>query len=212
MNFADLSSIEMFLRERLKHPLPGAEAQQRFAPRPRRRHWQPDLVPERARKAASLILLYPGPRGATLPLTVRHADLPHHAGQVSLPGGRVDPDEAADQAALRETQEEIGVAPNLVRMLGRLSTLWVPVSNHVIFPFVGVSDQRPAFQLAPREVESLVELSLADLHDPTQRGWDNGTRDNRRVRVPFFNVSGHRVWGATAMILGEFVELLEEKG
>lgn len=210
MDFANLPSITRFLAARLKDPLPGPDAQRELAPRPLRENWRPELVPPQARTAAGLILLYPGPQGATLPLTVRHVHLPHHPGQVSLPGGRTDDGEPADRAALREAHEEIGVAPSLVRLLGPLSTLWVPVSNHVIHPFVGVTDRVPAFALAAGEVESLVEVPVADLRDPARRGREPRMRDGHAVQVPFFSLSGHRVWGATAMILSEFAALFEE--
>jgi 8-oxo-dGTP pyrophosphatase MutT (NUDIX family) len=129
---------------------------------------------------------------------------------VSLPGGRIDLDESAAQAALRETHEEIGVAPGQVDILGALSTLWVHVSNHVIQPFVGVAHETPAFVLAAREVEELVPLPLVDLHDLTRIGWEPRMRNEAVVDVPFFQIHRHRVWGATAMILGEFGSLFQE--
>jgi 8-oxo-dGTP pyrophosphatase MutT (NUDIX family) len=204
-----LPALEAFLIERLRQPLPGAEAHRRFAPRPVREGWRPDDLPETARRAAALILLYHCAAGPTKPLTVRHSDLPHHPGQISLPGGRVDPDESAEQTALRETYEEIGVHPASVRILGPLSTLWVIVSNFVVQPFVGITGVRPEFQLAAREVEALVEMPLQDLHDLTRLGWQRRIRDGDAVDYPFFDLAGHEVWGATAMILGEFGALFE---
>lgn len=211
IDLRDLAAVEEFLRDRLRQPLPGAEAHRRFAPKPAREGWRPDDIPSRALRAAALILLYPDKRGATIPLTVRHTDLPHHPGQVSLPGGRIDFEESAEQAALRETHEEIGVAPGSVHILGPLSTLWVHVSNHVIQPFVGVAHEALAFVLAAREVEELVPLPLIDLHDFTRVGWEQRTRNGVVIDVPFFHLHHHRVWGATAMILGEFGSLFEEE-
>ncbi len=153
MTPATLSSLETFLTRRLRDPLPGAAAQQRFAPIPVRPGWAPDLTPDTARRAAVLLLLYPGATGPALPLTVRHPDLPHHAGQVSLPGGALDPGESPDAAALREATEEIGVAAGQVRLLGALSTLWIAVSNFVLTPARG--RDRPASGLpapSPRGV------------------------------------------------------------
>jgi len=88
----DFVELEAFLTARLRQPLPGADTQHRFAPTPLRAGWRADARPSGARQAAALLLIYPGPRGLTVPLTVRHSDLPLHPGQVSLPGGRVDAD------------------------------------------------------------------------------------------------------------------------
>ncbi len=208
LDFDNIAAVERWLRERLAQPLPGAAAHLRFAPHPAHDDWRPDDLPSRAHRAAVLVLLYPGPRGVTMPLTVRHSELPHHPGQVSLPGGRIDVDEPAEHAALRETHEEVGVPMESVRIVGALSTLWVMVSNHVIHPFVGVSDSRPEFALAAREVEALVEVLIAALADPANLGSALRVRDGLDVRVPCFNVEGHAVWGATGMILGEFSQLL----
>jgi 8-oxo-dGTP pyrophosphatase MutT (NUDIX family) len=206
---ADLAALEAFLVDRLRHPLPGADAHRRFAPVPSREGWRPDATPSHARRAAALFLIYPGARGPTLALTVRHRDLPNHPGQISLPGGGIDDAESGAQAALREAHEEIGVAPATVRILGALSSLWVIVSNFVVEPFVGITDTRPVFQLAAREVEALIELPLQDLHDVTRIGWERRTRDGLTVDYPFFDLAGHQVWGATAMMLGEFGALFD---
>src|SRR3990172_5776048 len=104
-----LSKLEPFLRARLAEPLPGAPAQLAFAPHPRRQGWEPDQPAATAREAAALILLYPGEHGASFPLTMRRHDLPHHPGQISLPGGRLDPREEASAAALAGAQEGNGV-------------------------------------------------------------------------------------------------------
>jgi 8-oxo-dGTP pyrophosphatase MutT (NUDIX family) len=206
--FDTVPALEAFLRERLARALPGAEAHRRFAPHPPRKGWRPDDVPAGARHAAALVLIYAGPAGPTIPLTVRHNDLPHHPGQVSLPGGGIDARESAQAAALREAHEEVGIEPARVRVLGPLSSLWVVVSNFVVQPFVGVTDGRPTFRLAPREVEALVEVPLRDLADLSRVKSERRTRDGIVIDVPFFDLAGHRVWGATAMILGEFRALL----
>jgi 8-oxo-dGTP pyrophosphatase MutT (NUDIX family) len=122
----------------------------------------------------------------------------------------MDRGEAAESAALREAHEEIGILPERVRVLGALSSLWVIVSNHLVHPFVGITDTRPEFRLAPREVEELVELPLANLHDITRIGWESRRRGGVPVDYPFFRLADHQVWGATAMILGEFGALFEK--
>jgi 8-oxo-dGTP pyrophosphatase MutT (NUDIX family) len=206
---SSLSALETFLRQRLGQPLPGAHAQRRFAPVPPRKGWMPDQVPPGARQAAALILLYPGPEGLLVPLTVRRDDLPHHPGQVSLPGGGIEPGELPAAAALRETYEEIGVAPDSVRIVGALSSLWVIVSGFVVQPFIGLVDERPEFDLAPGEVAALVEAPLDRIRDVNCLGWQRVVRDGILIDYPYFDLLGHRVWGATAMMLGEFACLFD---
>ena len=210
MNASPLADLETFLRSRLAAPLPGPEAQRRFAPTPARKSWRPDDQPPGARAAAALILLYPGDAGALFPLTVRRHDLPFHPGQISLPGGGLDPGEDPAAAALRETHEEIGVDPGDIRLIGQLSPLWVIVSNFVVRTFVGITDARPVFRPQPREVAELIETPIDWLRDTSRVAWDQRVRDGVRVSFPYFDFGGHRVWGATAMVLSEFAALFED--
>lgn len=199
------------LERRLKGPLPGDVAHARFSPRPPRGGSFARVAPDNARQAAALILLYPsGASAYSLPLTVRHADLPDHAGQISLPGGRIDVGETAEAAALREAHEEIGVDPASVRILGSLTPLYVMVSRFVITPFIGVVDARPDFQPAEREVAELLEVPLSQLRDPGLLKWGTRTREGYVVDFPYLKIGDHQVWGATAMILGELLTILDE--
>ncbi len=211
----DLPSLEATLRARLQSPLPGAAAQRRFCPQPIRTAWDPAAQPPDARRAAALLLLYPGDEGPSIVLTQRHADLPHHGGQISLPGGGVHGVETPAEGALREAHEEIGLDAAGVRVLGSLSTLWVIVSRFVVHPIIAVADARPAFAASPREVAAVIEAPLAALRDPAGLKWDRrlrpqpGGQQALPIWVPYFDVGGHQVWGATAMILGEFGALLD---
>lgn len=209
MSDRTLKELETFLRARLAAPLPGAEAQWKFAPRPEFKGWRPDDQPAGARQAAALILLYPGEHGASFPLTVRHADLPHHPGQISFPGGGLDPGEDPAMGALREAHEEIGIDPNTVRIIGALSPLWVVVSNFVMRTFIGVTDHRPEFRAAPSEVAHLIETPIAWIRDPSRVGSDQRQRGGILVNFPYFDFDGHRVWGATGMVLSEMRELFD---
>jgi len=216
----DLPALEVVLRERLAGPLPGADAQRRFTPHPPLKSWDPTARPAHARQAAALVLLYPGAHGPSLMLTERHADLPHHGGQISLPGGGVHAGETIPEAALREAHEEIGIDPALARLVGPLSPLWVMVSNFVLHPVVAIADVRPAFVPSPQEVEMLIEVPLSVLLDPARLRWQHrrrltGDGGGVDLTVPYFAVgdsgaeNAHQVWGATAMVLGEFCALLE---
>jgi len=209
-----MPSLPDVLRRRLSGPLPGLEAQLRMAPRPLMRP-DPALDPG-LRPAAALLLIYPHQDGWHVPLTVRGSGLRHHTGQVSLPGGRLDhPGESVEEAALREAHEEIGVVPADVEILGRLTSIPVIVSGHLLQPVVGVAGRRPAFTLAAHEVERLIELPVSRLLEPGAVAWEERLRTippHGVMNVPYFEVDGARVWGATAMVLAEFGVLLAETG
>ncbi len=203
-----LDALETRLRERLRGTLPGLEAQLRFMPTPPRSGWKPGEFPSDARIAAGLLLIYPGSAGPSVPLTVRASGLTRHAGQISLPGGATDPGETLTQAALREAHEEIGVDPARVRVLGELTPVHVLVSGFTLHPVVGVTDTRPSFMPAAHEVDEVLEVSVADLQDASRIRTGFRTREGVVVEYPYFDLLGHQVWGATAMILGEFICLL----
>lgn len=200
------------LRARLATALPGLEAQLRMAPLPRP-GWDPHAVPPGLRDAAGLLLVYPHAGAWHVPLTLRASALRHHTGQVSLPGGRVDAGESLEAAALREAFEEVGIAPGDVEILGRLTPLHIPVSNHLLHPIVGATASRPDFRLAAAEVERLIEVPVAQLLAPETVRWERRRRERPpavMMDVPYFDVDGARVWGATAMVLAEFLALVDE--
>jgi 8-oxo-dGTP pyrophosphatase MutT (NUDIX family) len=201
--------LEETLRSRLALPLPGAQTHLRFAPTPHLKQWDPAATPPEARRAAALMLIYPGSLGPTMALTLRRADLPHHGGQISLPGGGMDAGESPVAAALRETHEELGVDPAIVRVAGSLSTLWVIVSGFVVHPIVGFADERPAFVPSPHEVDTIIEAPLSDIRNAANVQWGRRIRAGMPIVCPFFCLGEHQVWGATAMMLGEFCTALE---
>lgn len=204
-----LSGVETRLRAALAGPLPGAEAHLALAPRPARPGWRPAHYPADARPAAGLLLLLPIDDNAHVILTVRASQLPQHPGQIALPGGAIDAGETVEQAALREAQEEIALNPADVRVLGSLSPLHIPVSRFVLFPIVGLADRRLALYPAHHEVARILEAPLADLLDPTRLRCERQVHTDGQPRtVPYFDVRGEKVWGATAMILAELLFLL----
>lgn len=199
----------------LAGPLPGLAAQLRMAPHPRV-DWDPSSFPKGVRAGAVLLLLYPHNGTAHLALTVRGSELRQHTGQVSLPGGRVDPGESIEAAALRETAEEIGVMPESVRVLGALTPLEIPVSGFVVHPIVGIVDARPEFRRAEWEVARILEVPLSKLADPAVAKREIRMRVRNgistEVDTPYFDIDDQKVWGATAMVLAEFMAVLGGRG
>lgn len=200
------------LRRGLAGSLPGRDAQMRLAPEPRV-GWDPYAVPEGLRDAAALVLIYPHHGRLHLPLTVRGGGLRHHTGQVSLPGGAVDAGESVEAAALREAAEEVGVDPAAVDTVGRLTPLHIPVSGFLLHPVVGLSAVRPTFQPHTWEVARLLEVPVERLLDPASVGREVRTLNRAGVAhdvdVPFFDIEGEKVWGATAMVLAELLAVLD---
>ncbi|MEY4634946.1 MAG: hypothetical protein RJA55_744 [Acidobacteriota bacterium] len=206
------ADLVQWLQAALSGPLPGLDAQLRMAPTPRV-GWDPFTIPEGTRDGAALILIYPHNDTIHLPLTVRGSGLRNHTGQVSLPGGRVDDGESIEACAIREAEEEIGVARGSVQLLGRLTPLHIPVSRFLLHPVVGFVPARPVFNRAEWEVARIIEPSLWQLRDPGTVKREVQTRtygqQNVEVDVPFFDIESEKVWGATAMVLAEFCAILD---
>lgn len=199
------------LRERLAFaPLPGPPAQAAMAPSERP---MPDPRAESlrgSRHAAALALIYFYRDEPHLALTQRTERLRDHGGQISLPGGRIEPEEGHRDAALREAREELSIRSEEVEILGELTPLWIPPSDFVVRPVVAAARSRPDFRPQPSEVAQLIETPLTSLLDPTRRRVETLNVRGRSRRVPFYDVEGHQVWGATAMILAELLVVWRE--
>ncbi|MHC4179726.1 MAG: NUDIX hydrolase [Planctomycetota bacterium] len=200
--------LPQLLAGRLAGELPGPTVAERFEPRPPLWRYYAAPPPD-ARAAAVLVLLYPHSRQWHLPLTLRPEHLPDHGGQISLPGGAVEPGETSRQAALREFHEELGEGGPEIELLGRLSTAYVQASNFLVTPWVGATRRRPELTPNPAEVEQLLEVPLAHLLDPANFGSRRREHGGRPYTAPHFAWQSHRIWGATCAILGELVTVLE---
>jgi 8-oxo-dGTP pyrophosphatase MutT (NUDIX family) len=202
--FADLV---MRLEQALRGSLPGAAAHDLLAPRPRR-EWPAGFDPAQARHAAGLLLVFPIGDRAHVALTVRAITLGRHGGQVSLPGGVVDPGETAAEAALREAAEEVGLSPAGVRILGALTPVDIPVSGFRLEPIVATMTARPRLHPSDHEVARILEVPVDALLTPDAIAWTKAVRDEREYDVPFLAFDDVEIWGATAMVLAEFLTLL----
>lgn len=157
-----------------------------------------------------LVLLFCKDESLHIVLTRRRDDLTFHAGQISFPGGRNEKPETLLDTALRETEEEVGIAAMDLEMLGALTPIYIPPSDYEVYPYVAwfSNGELPVFRAAPQEVAEIIEAPLATLLNQASRGEESWNFNGQQVVVPFFAVQGSKIWGATAVMLSEFVERL----
>lgn len=227
------------LASALAAPLPGATAQYQMAPAHRPGPEASNYPPADARRAAVLILFYPdenhthensageggdprklSPEGSLLsasyriPMMLRPARTGPHSGQISFPGGAYEKNHDRDlrETALRESEEELGIRPANVEVLGALSNLYVAPSGYLVTPYVGWSERRPEFVLDPREVDQVLEIPVAHLIDPAHRKQEIRELKWGLTNVPYFSFpeheTEHKIWGASAMMLAELLAVL----
>ena len=204
-----LSKLAQKLQIRLINNLPGKDEQWRMRVTSDK-SYNFDNTEEDAIQSAVLILLYEENGVICFTLTERTQTVEHHRGQISLPGGAREADEKLSSTAIRETQEEIGIYADDVDIIGALSPLFVPVTGFIINPFVGIINANFEPQPAPEEVETVISVHVNELLND-----DNELQEKKNLRgynmnIPYFLLSGHKVWGATAMILSEFKTVLKE--
>ena len=161
-------------------------------------------------RAGVLVLIYPWDDGYYLVLTRRTSHVAHHQAQISFPGGQMDKHESSVETALREAAEELNIAPSEVRILGELTPLYIPPSNYCIYPVVAVAERRPEFRPSPHEVAEVIEVPLAHLLDSRNVKREEWPLRGMKVTVPFYFFGGHKIWGATAMVLAELLDLIAE--
>ena len=199
------------LESKLHDDLPGESAHILMAPAgiEKYRNISPDY-----KLACVLALIFPKEKEWHLCLIERASEQINdkHAGQISFPGGRMDEnDDSFEHCALRETYEEIGVSPENIGILGSLSPIFVHVSNFLVHPYVGFTTEYPKFVKQHSEVKNIIEVPLMHFTKSRNKGLtDIQVRDIVIPQTPYYDIYGHKLWGATAMIISELEHILNE--
>lgn len=203
----DIHFVER-LERNLEEDLPGSEAQFIMAPMERAKNLE---IPDDHILACVLILIYPKNKDWYVSLIERNINQNDtHSGQLSFPGGRFnEKDYSYQDCALREAEEEIGVPASTVGVIGELSSLYVPISNHLIYPFVGFIADFDDFKIQKSEVSELLEVPIKHFLDQkNKKKGDIPARDTVLKEVPYYDIDGRKLWGATAMIMSEFEHII----
>ena len=209
MNFDELTR---FLEKRVQKPMPGDQAHNKMKPT------MADGAPLRLKhpappkKGGVLILLYEANGKVHFPLIQRPTYEGIHSGQMALPGGKFEKgDEDQYETALREANEEIGVLDKDIQVIGSLSEFFVAASNYMVLPVIGKIDYKPSFSPEPREVDDIITPTLDRLiATDSVKEKEMVVRNGLQMICPYYDLEGRTVWGATAMMLSEFVEIVKE--
>ncbi len=196
------------IKNALKENLPGRQVQFEMTNIYRELNY---VVPEDARRAGVMLLLFPIDEKMHVAFIQRTAKNPNdpHSGQVSFPGGKFElEDESLLACALREANEEVGVLPSEIEVLGALTQLYIPISNFNVYPFVGFLPEKPTFILQESEVKSVLVLPVEHFLNPENKGTTDITVKTFTMKnVPYFQAQELKIWGATSMILNEFLTI-----
>lgn len=207
---ARFNTFIISLTEKLRKPLPGLDAQLKMATMSRLVRDGVIVVPDDVKKGGVLVLFYPSDENICIVFMKRTEYPGVHSGQVSFPGGGWEPeDDDLIMTALREAEEEIGVDRNSVVPIGKLSELFIPPSNFLVTPIVGYVTERPDFKPDPVEVARILEIPLDHfLLEETRQVKEISVYPDISIKAPCFYVDGEIIWGATAMMLNELLEII----
>ncbi len=198
------------IKEVFNQPLPGIDIQRLMSPSVR---WTGNIKhdPLNARRSSVLILLYKKDNEWYMPLIQRSTYDGAHSGQVSFPGGKVEKwDSSLLDTALRESEEEVGVQRSNIQFISELTPLYIPNSNFMVYPQVCVTNILPVFTPDLREVDSIIEVPIIKLLTPDTIHHFSRNINGIQVDAPFYKVDEYVIWGATAMIISEFLHLIKQ--
>lgn len=157
--------------------------------------------------AAILIALFEKDGEYCFPMIKRPENVKNHPGQIALPGGSKEKEESLERTALREAQEEIGIDPSKVEILGKLTPIPVPVSGYLVQTYIGTIAEEPKWKLSKDEVADFFILKLSELLDADNGYYEKWDLRGLNAKVPIFKIGDLKIWGATASVLSEFIEL-----
>lgn len=200
------------LKQKLQQPLPGVTSHLKMAPRQRADEYSGlNGLKPLARKSAVLILLFPENGLLKTVLIKRSVYDGVHSGQISFPGGKYEnTDTSFEVTALRETNEEIGVDPDKIEIIGQLTDFYIPPSNFLVKVFVGYSALKPLFITDKKEVQSVVEVNVDDFYDSRNISEKEFYSTSRKLKIvaPCYLINNEEIWGATAMMVAELLDIL----
>lgn len=203
------SNVKTYLRNTLQGDLPGLEAHRKLLPPGRRlKLFEEELLS--VKLSSVLLLLFPEGEQLYICLMKRPSTMRHHPGQISFPGGKFEKEDvSAEMTALREAREEVGIDPFSIEILGKMSDLYLEVSRFSIQPFLAWADKRPNFKVNLEEVEELILLPISDLVSEETISETELQTLTGSLRVNYYPFKNEIIWGATAMILSELIEILK---
>ncbi|OAZ04325.1 NUDIX hydrolase [Flavobacterium succinicans] len=208
MNFQD---FQQYIPQLLEAPLPAFASHIKMAPKERIESLKSfGYADKNPRKAAVLMLLYPKEEQTHLVLIERNSYEGVHSAQIAFPGGKFEKEDLEyETTALRESEEEIGISREQIKIIRPFSPLYIPPSNFLVHPYLGIAKASLQFTLDPKEVASIIELPLSDfLSDALLHETKLTTSYATNIAIPAFKINQHVVWGATAMMLSELKEVL----
>lgn len=207
--YAMYSSLKKYLREALEGDLPGFKAHLKLLP-PGRHLKVLETEVSFVKQSGVLIILFPYDGQIYTCLTRRPVTMKHHPGQISFPGGKVEAEDfSPEMTALREANEEVGVDSSKVEVLGRLSNLYVEVSKFSIHPYLAWASQKPDFIVNFDEVEEIILFPMSEFVSNEVIAEAEVQTVTGRLTVKYYPYKNNLIWGATAMILSELIEILK---
>ena len=196
-----------YLTKALSEELPGIQAHHKLAP-PGRKLVPPEDGLSKVKHSGVLFLLFQKDNRLYTCLIKRPASMKHHPGQIGFPGGQLENCDSSPQtAAMREAEEEVGLPRNSYEIIGKLSDLYIQVSNFMIHPYIAWTDEEPDFRINESEVEKIILFPIQDFMENVKLAETEVNTFSGPIIVPYYPFGDEIIWGATAMILAEFFEL-----